>query len=110
MALPLVVLITAPDAAARELAEALLARRLIACANLLPGATSVFRWEGRVQTERETVLLCKTAPDRYRALEQALAELHPYDVPECIALPGTQTLDAYARWVEAETRPDTGDA
>lgn len=104
---PLVVLITAPDDTAQKLAAALLDRRLIACANLLPGALSMFRWEGRVETERETVMICKTTQAHYAALEAALAELHPYDVPECIALESSRALRDYADWVEEETDPDT---
>ena len=82
---------------------ALLDRRLIACGTLLPGARSLYRWEDRMADERETVVLLKTARDRLHALERAFAELHPYAVPELLALPVQHGLARYLDWIGAET-------
>ncbi|MCK6482238.1 MAG: divalent-cation tolerance protein CutA [Planctomycetes bacterium] len=102
-----VVLATAPPRAARALARALVERRVAACVNLLPGVRSVYRWEGRVEEARETMLVAKTAARRVPALLAALRGLHPYEVPEGLALPVAASLGPYAAWVEASTRPLT---
>lgn len=108
---PLVlVLSTAPDeGTALALARALVEARLAACVNVLPGATSVYRWEGAVQAEREWLLVMKARRDAVPALAERVAALHPYDVPEVVAAPVLGGLDAYLRWVAAETAPPPGD-
>lgn len=103
----LVVLITAPEQEAPVLASALVERRLAACVNIVPAIQSVFHWEGRVDQEQESLLICKTSRDRYPALESGLAELHSYDVPECIALEAQQAIAAYAQWVVDSTQAPT---
>ena len=70
---------------ARELAHALVQRRLAACVNLLPGVTSVYRWQGAVEEAREILLVIKTSPERYEELRRAIRERHPYETPEVIA-------------------------
>lgn len=95
----------ASEDAAATLVGALLERRLVACGTVLPGARSLYRWEGRVADEREAVVLLKTVRGRLAALEAAFAELHPYEVPELLALPVAAGLGAYLRWVGAETTP-----
>lgn len=102
MSQPLIVLITAPVEEAPKLAEALVDRRLVACVNILPRVDSVFRWEGRIEREPESLLICKTSAAGYDALEAALGELHSYDVPECLAVATDRALDAYAQWVADE--------
>lgn len=72
------------DAVARELAGALVERRLAACVNIVPGLTSVFFWEGEAQAEPEVLLLIKTSAAAYPALEQAILEQHPYELPEIV--------------------------
>lgn len=91
-------------AQAAQLASALLKRRVVACCTVLPGATSVFWWNGRITKEREVVCLLKTQADRVEALKSALAELHPYDTPECLVLPVEAGLDKYLKWLKTETR------
>ncbi|MDN3576985.1 divalent-cation tolerance protein CutA [Chitinimonas viridis] len=99
----LVVLCNAPDeGCAKQLAEALIARQLAACVNLLAPATSLYRWEGRLETATEIPMLIKTTAEAYPALEATLQELHPYDTPEIIALPVVAGLPAYLGWVAAE--------
>lgn len=99
-----VVLVTAPDAQvgarlARELVEA----RLAACVNLVSSVRSVYRWEGRVEDEAEVLLVIKTRAERFAALEARVRELHPYEVPEVLALPAAGGSRAYLDWVAAES-------
>ena len=99
-----VVLVTAPPRRARFIALALVGRRLAACANLVPGVRSIYRWKGRVEEANETLLVLKTTAARLPDLYAALPGLHPYEVPEGIALPVGEALGSYAAWVEEETR------
>jgi periplasmic divalent cation tolerance protein len=92
---------TADEAVA--LVQALLERRLIACGTLLPGARSIYRWEGKTADEQETVILLKTRSARLESLEVAFGELHPYKVPELLALPVTAGLGKYLDWITGET-------
>jgi periplasmic divalent cation tolerance protein len=85
------------------LVRALLERRLIACGTLLPGARSLYRWEGKVADESEVVLLLKTRSAVVHAIERAFAELHPYKVPELLALSVASGLDKYVDWINTET-------
>lgn len=98
------VLTTLPDAArAEELARRLLEEHLIACANLLPGVRSLFRWNGELQQEAEVLVLMKTRRRRVPELLRRVPELHPYELPEVLALPVEAGLDAYCAWVVTET-------
>jgi periplasmic divalent cation tolerance protein len=99
----LVVLTTlATDGDARALVNALVADRLIACGTLLPGARSIYRWQGNVTEEGEVVVLLKTDASKWEALSAAVRERHPYDVPELLALPVARGLDRYLSWLEGE--------
>ena len=101
-----VALVTAPDAeAAERLASALVEERLAACANVVPGVVSIFRWDGKVQREDEVLIVLKTTAEALPRLTPRVAELHPYDVPEVLALPVSGGLDAYLSWVTAEVGP-----
>lgn len=89
-----------PDAAsARRIAEALVGERLAACVNRLPGISSTYRWQGEVITDHEELLLIKTTADRFEALKTRLLELHPYDLPELIAVPVECGHATYLDWV-----------
>lgn len=87
------------DTSARAIADALVAERLAACVNSLSGASSTYRWQGRVITETETLLLIKTTATGFEALRTRLLQLHPYEVPEIIAVPIAQGHEAYLAWV-----------
>lgn len=101
----LVVMVTAPSAdKAAEIARALVEERLAACANVLPQLHSIYRWEGAVQDEAEALLLLKTTRDRFEALRARVLSLHPYQVPEVIALPVEAGHAAYLAWIAAGTR------
>ncbi len=98
---PLVVLVTAPsEAGALELGRRLVDERLAACANVVPRITSVFVWEGKREETSEALLLIKTHAQRYPALQQRVLELHPYSVPEVLALAVEAGAPAYLRWVQ----------
>lgn len=102
-----VVLITAPaDGGEAALARTLVGERLVACVNLVPPVRSIYRWQGEVQEDAEALLLCKTTRDRFSALEARVRELHPYDVPEIIALPIELGAASYLAWLTGETHPD----
>lgn len=101
-----IALSTAPDAATAErIARALVDEGLIACANLVPGLTSVYRWEGQVHADPEVLLLIKTRRENVPRLKERLPELHPYQVPELVVVPVEDGLAPYCRWVMDETRP-----
>jgi periplasmic divalent cation tolerance protein len=103
----LLVLTNLPDReAALSLAHALVERRLAACVNVLAECTSVYRWQGAIENAAEVPVLIKTAAARYEALEQAIRELHPYELPEIVAVPIQGGLPGYLQWVAAETRSD----
>jgi periplasmic divalent cation tolerance protein len=105
-----VVLMTAPDAGTAErVARALVDERLIACANVLPGVTSIYRWQGEVHTDAECLVVMKTREALVPRLIERAAALHPYDVPELLALPVAEGLPAYCRWVMDETAESDGD-
>jgi periplasmic divalent cation tolerance protein len=100
----LVVLTTlASEDEAVRLIRALLERRLVACGTVLPAGRSLYRWQGQVADEREVVVLLKTRSARLDALKVAFAELHPYKVPELLALAVESGLDRYLEWISGET-------
>lgn len=100
------VYVTAADEEqAAELARALLARGLIACANLLPRVRSLYLWQGEVQDENEVAMVLKTRRDRLEELVAAVETLHPYDVPCVVAWPIDAGSEAYLAWVREACAP-----
>lgn len=96
----LVVLCTCPAGpVGAEIAKALVAERLAACVNRLPAARSTFLWEGRITEDTEELLLIKTARARFDALAARLGELHPYELPEIIAVPIAAGSADYLDWI-----------
>ena len=94
--------LASPDEA-RQFVRALLERRLIACGTMLPAAQSLYRWQGTVTEEQEVVVLLKTRAARLDTVRAAFTELHPYKVPELLALPVEAGLDTYLQWINSET-------
>jgi periplasmic divalent cation tolerance protein len=84
---------------ADRIARALVERRLAACVNILPGAISVYSWKGAVETEAELLLVIKTRQDRLEELRRALVEMHPYEVPELVAMDVVAGHPPYLQWV-----------
>ena len=101
----LVVLCTCPDEeTARRLAGTVVEERLAACVNIVPGVTSVFYWEGEAQSEQEHLMVIKTSDVAYSRLETRLTELHPYELPEVIAVGIDRGLAGFLDWIRDETR------
>ncbi|HEX3764252.1 MAG TPA: divalent-cation tolerance protein CutA [Kofleriaceae bacterium] len=99
----LVVLSTFPDGeTAARIARALVDDRLAACVNLLPTVRSIYRWQGEVCDEAETLAVIKTTAERFSALAAKIAELHPYQVPEVVALPLADGHPPYLAWLAAQ--------
>jgi periplasmic divalent cation tolerance protein len=99
-----VVLVTVPDAEVGEtIARALLAERLAACVNRLGPVRSLFRWQGRIDSADEQLLVVKARRSALARLESRLKQLHPYEVPELLALPVVAGGAAYLDWLAAET-------
>ncbi|MGH1340585.1 MAG: divalent-cation tolerance protein CutA [Nannocystales bacterium] len=98
-----VLFLTIDEEHADAFARAAIEQRLVACVNLMPGARSIYRWEGQVCEERE-VLLWMEAPERGSAQRiEALAALHPYDTPKVVALPASAVHEPYRAWCIAQT-------
>lgn len=103
---PVVVFSTFPGAErAAEVARTLVDERLAACVNLVPAVRSIYRWQGAVQDDTEALAIIKTTSERLPALRERLAALHPYDVPEILALPVADGHAPYLAWLAAETSP-----
>jgi periplasmic divalent cation tolerance protein len=102
----LLVLTNLPDrAAAERLADALVEKRVAACVNILAPCRSVYRWQGAVQHDEEYPVLIKSTREAYPALEAQIRALHPYELPEIVAVPIERGLPAYLDWVAAQTQP-----
>lgn len=103
-----VVLCTFPHAdGARQIGTVLIEKQLAACVNLIPGVESIYRWQGKVESGQEVLAVIKTTAAGLPALQRELSTLHPYDVPEIIALDPAAVSDAYGRWLgDAVIAPD----
>ena len=100
-----IILTTAGSAQeARKLARALVERRLAACVNVVPRIESVYRWQGKVESAREWLLVVKTTRARVKAVQAAIRELHSYDLPECIAIAIDAGSPAYLKWLTAQVK------
>ncbi|RBP39851.1 periplasmic divalent cation tolerance protein [Roseimicrobium gellanilyticum] len=99
-----VVFCTFPDSeTAKRIAQELVKGRLAACVNVLPGVESIYEWKGELESASEVLGLIKTTGTMYPTLEARLKELHPYDVPEIVAIPASKVQPAYAQWVREMT-------
>ena len=95
-----IVLVTAPDpAVAESLVRRLVEEGVVACGNILPGVTSIYRWQGAVEHDSEALIVFKTTTDGARRLVDRVPELHPYEVPEVLVLPVEAGHGAYLDWV-----------
>ena len=105
----ILVLTTLPDVEeAQRFVQRLVEERLVACGTVVDSVTSVYRWEGRVERATEVQVILKTQRARWRDLEIAVEQLHPYDVPELLAVPIETGLPAYLDWVVSETAQQQG--
>jgi periplasmic divalent cation tolerance protein len=101
-----VVLVTCPAGrSASRIARSLVEEKLAACVNIVPRVASVFAWKGKVERASESLLVIKTRRSLFDRLSRRVRELHSYAVPEVIAVPVTEGLRDYLRWLDGETRP-----
>ena|ERR1017187_7506838 len=94
----------ATEADAERLARALVAARLAACVNVVPGVRSFYRWKGEIESSAEFLLIVKTSRELFPALSAEFAKLHPYEVPELLALPVVDGAADYLSWLHANLR------
>ncbi len=105
-----VVLVTGPEPETLEsIGRVLVEERLAACVNIIPGVTSVYRWEGEIRTDSEALAVIKTTEDCVQAARLRVAELHPYEVPEFVALEVVEGSPAYLQWVRESVATGSGD-
>ena len=101
----ILVMTNLPDQdSARRVADALVEQRAAACVNLLPKCTSLYRWQGKIESAHEVPLLIKTTQGAYSRVEALIRELHPYELPEIIAVRVVAGLPDYLQWVRVETK------
>lgn len=104
--MPLLCLSTCPDTeSAARIARVLVEERLAACVNRIPGVASTYRWQGEIHEDAEVLLVIKTTRERFDALRARLLELHPYEVPELIALDIIDGHAPYLDWLRAQSAP-----
>lgn len=97
----LLVISTFPDIEkARQIGTALVESQLAACVNLVPAIESIYRWQGKVTTDAEVLAIFKTTADALPEFEKKLVALHPYEVPEIVALKPDHVSESYAKWVD----------
>jgi len=94
------VICTCPDKnSASSIAENIVAQRLAACVNILPGIQSIYQWQGNVESAQEYLMLIKSHRDKFSALQNSIVSMHPYEVPEIIALDISQGFPEYLNWL-----------
>lgn len=84
-----------------DIASMLIKNKLAACINIIPGITSVYEWQGKIETNQEHLLIIKSRQCQYTPIESAIIELHPYELPEIIAVPIDQGLPEYLQWIDS---------
>ena len=98
--------VTVPsEVEARAIARAVVADRLAACANIIPGMQSIYHWKGEIEETKEVVLIFKTRSTLFQAVEARVLELHKYKTPCIVAMPVEQGHKDYIDWILAETKP-----
>ena len=103
-----IILVTAgSEGEAEKIARTLVEERLAACVNLISPLRSIYRWEGKIQDDREWLLVIKTKQTHFAAIEARVKALHSYQVPEVIALPVVNGSEKYLEWVRGETKVET---
>lgn len=90
---------TGSEDEARKIAQHLVENRLAACVNILPRVESIYRWQGKVESSREWLLVVKSTADKFAAVRDAIRELHSYDLPECIAIAIEEGSPQYLQWL-----------
>jgi periplasmic divalent cation tolerance protein len=102
----LIVFCTCPnETVSRLIADDLVSRQLAACVSMIPGIQSVYEWQGQLEHSLEVQLMIKTTPAAYAALETRIRVLHPYEVPECLAISVERGASGYMDWVRTQVKP-----
>ncbi len=102
----LIVIMTAPNKEeAEKIVRTLLEERLIACGNILDSVSSLFWWQGKIEEEKEVLVLMKSHENLFKKLSKRVTELHSYDVPEILALPIVEGSQSYLDWMKACLEP-----
>lgn len=105
----IVVFITAPTAdEASRLADALVEARLAACVQTLPEMQSVYRWQGKIERQKEVLIIVKTIASKFESLERTVREIHSYETPEIVAFPLTAGSNSYLQWLNESVGADSG--
>ncbi|HZS45872.1 MAG TPA: divalent-cation tolerance protein CutA [Blastocatellia bacterium] len=108
MAEEIVVLVTINELEeARKLAEELVQNRLIACANIISGVDTIYRWKDEIQRDREVMIILKTTRELFAKVEEVVKELHSYELPEVIALPIAEGSEEYLQWLRSSLSKET---
>jgi periplasmic divalent cation tolerance protein len=89
---------------ARKIAHHLVEKRLASCVNIVPQIESIYRWQGKVESSREWLLVIKTTVDKFAPVRDAIRELHSYDLPECISIALDDGSSEYLQWIEQSVR------
>lgn len=101
----ILVISTCPGSiSAKKIARDLVSEKLAACVNIVPGVQSFFSWVGKVDSANEHMLIIKTTLDRYEALEKRIKKIHPYELPEIIAVPIETGFAGYLEWISTNTK------
>lgn len=96
----LLILNTCPNKeSASQVANTLVDKHLAACVNILPGLTSIYHWQGQIESAEEYLLIIKSTQSAFSDVQSAIREIHPYELPEVIAVPITAGLDSYLAWI-----------
>jgi periplasmic divalent cation tolerance protein len=98
-----VVFVSMPRDEARNMAKALVESRQAACVNIIPKIESYFMWQESAEFDEESLLIIKTSAARFESMKEFIAEVHPYELPEIIAVPITAALPEYVEWIKKET-------
>jgi len=98
---------TETKADAQAIANTLISRRLAGCVQIIGPITSTYRWQGKIETAEEWLCVIKSRADLYEALEEAIRDVHPYDVPEILAVPVTAGSKDYLDWLDSELRKES---
>ena len=107
MSREIIIFVTAPNSEeASRIANALVSEQLAACVNIVPSIESIYRWEGKVTSDREALMIIKTVDDRYVDVERRVKELHSYSTPEIVAIPIEQGSREYLDWIRKSTAID----
>lgn len=91
---------------ARRIARQLVEQQLAACVNIVPGATSIYKWKGAIEEAAELLLIIKTSRPLFETLRTELTKIHPYEVPEIVAVPIVDGAEPYLNWIEKGLRGD----